>query len=407
MRSFKKALLAAAATSLVSTSALSAGFSTEGVNPGGALFNNKSFVIQGAIGLAIPQRDYENGVGTSQSGAAAAGQSSSDASPSFVLLNGDIKARVNDNIDCLLRGHQPWRLNNEVSDTFVGRYEQSKFEINSIGIDAVCSYKFAVSEDAQVRVFGGVRSVQFEADRTNFVTGAGLIGGGFPIPGALATSDFTNTYSFENDGVDFGYRVGLAFEIPKFLLRAQIVYDSGIQMDLEGTQTITGPADVLATPAFTKLRLPQSVSARVQSGVNETTLVWAGAKWQNWGDVSGLNIDIPINPALDRVLTTGWNDAWTLEIGAAKKLTDDLALQGSITWNQGIGGGYTDTWSFATGVQYDIDDNWRVSRAASATLLTDSTETSNGVGGGASSSAYQQGNDWAFAVGTRIQYAID
>ena len=401
-------LALSAATVFGATTAFAGGFSTEGVNPGGALFNYKSFVVQGAIGYAMPDRRYTNGAGFSQSGVAT-GSSSTKATNNYSLLSFDIKGKVNDNIDCALRGHQPWRLENEVSPNFVGRYEQSSFIIDSKGLDLTCSYSMDVSDNARFRVLAGARAHSLDATRTNAVTGLGLVGAGIlPVAAAAAVGgvDFTNTYKFSNDDLDYGFRVGASYEIPEYLLRAQVIYDSEIKMNLTGTQTMAAPGiPVFALPATTSLTLPQSISARVQSGINETTLVFGGVKWQNWGAIKQLNIAVA-NPALNRTLTTGWRDGWTIEAGFGKKLTDDFSAQASLTWNQGIGGGYTDTWTLALGGAYDLDDNWRLTVGGSATLLTSSTETSTGVGGGASAVTYNQGNDWALGIGAQLQYSI-
>jgi len=393
-------LLLATAT----TGAHAAGFSTEGVNPGGALFNDKRFVIQGSAAYVTPQRKYSDGFGTDQLNGIAAGVTGTDAADSFLLLDADLKLGLNENFDCLGRVHQPWRLTNNTSNGFVGRYEQSSFEINSVGADLVCSYKMMINDTMRVRMLGGLRSTSLEATRKNAVIGAALPG----TPAFLAGADFTNTYDFESESQEFGYRVGASFEIPSILLRAQLIYDSAISMDMVGTQVISNDLAgvVRDIPVTTSFDLPQAVSFRVQSGVNSTTLVWVGAKWQEWSTIPGLTIR-NADGSINNELVTGWNDAWTIEIGAARKLTDDLNAQVSLTWNQGIGGGYTDTWSFGTGLAYDLDDNWRVSVGGSATLLTSSTEFSTGGGAGASSAGYEQGDDWAFAAGIKLQYALD
>jgi len=418
------------ATALLSTSALATGFNTEGVNQAAALFNYKSFVVQGSAAFIDPQLRYRNGVGTDQSGGAAGAihgsgtAANSDAAVSFRLYSGDIKVGFNDNLDCAVRGHQPWNLRNEVSSEFVGRYEQSKFFIDSVGIDGTCSIKFPVTETGLLRIIGGVRAVDLSAERDNFVIGAVLNGSLIPAAGASgiviapvgAADDVISNYDLGTDGYEYGYRAGVSFEIPQFLMRIQVIYDSPVSVSLSGQQNFINTADgttIFSAPVTTEFDLPQSVSARFQTGINETTLVWAGVKWQDWSTIQSLDVtaNVPgaavLNGFLMRSFATGWVDGWTGEIGAAKKLTDDLGVSLSLTYNTGIGDGYNDTWSGALGFAYDMDENWRISIGGSATYLTSSTEVSLGDGGGASSSTYNQGPDWAFAAGIRLQYAID
>ncbi len=419
MKTNKKLILTLAATAISATAAQAGGFSTDGVNPGGALFNDKSLVIQGALGYAMPQRRYTGAMGTNQTGADPGGSTSSDATPNYFLLSGDLKVGINENIDCAVRGHQPYFLDNEVSSGFEGEYVQSSFQIDSVGIDGTCSYKFDVGKGYRMRVIAGVTSTDFEASRSNqanpfYLAAVNAVIPQVMFPGSFA-GDYTNTYAFEADR-GYGYRLGASFEIPQYALRAQVIYDSAIDLELEGTQRVyNATEDLLNTPAYLDLELPQSVSARIQSGINETTLLYGGVRWMDWSEVQTLNILVPVNPfgALNKVLSTGYSDGWTVEAGVQKKLTEDLSGSFGVKWDKGIGGGYTDTWSMNGGLAYDLDENWRVSFGGSISLLTSSTETSgvpyevgDSPGGGGSGSFYRQGDDWAYAIGTRIQYSM-
>ncbi|MEM1038367.1 MAG: outer membrane protein transport protein [Pseudomonadota bacterium] len=404
MRILGTSLAAGLLLTTAATGAFASGFNTEGVNPGGALFNDKRFVIQGGFGYVNPMRKYSNTTGTDQLGGAATGSTSTDAADSFILYNADLKVGFTDNVDCAGRVHQPWRLTNNTAADWAGRFEQSSFNIDSRGLDLTCSYKMMINDTMRVRMLGGLRSTTLEATRKNAVVGTALVPRGLPV--SLAGNEFVNTYDFRSEDRELGYRIGASFEIPSILLRAQVIYDSAIEMNMVGTQDISGIVPVSNTPVTTSFDLPQSISMRVQSGVSQTTLVWVGAKWQEWSTIPGLTI-LNGDGSLNNELETGWNDAWTVEVGAARRITKDLNAQASITWNQGIGGGYTDTWTFGAGVAYDLDDNWRVSVGGAATLLTASSEDGDGGGGGASSNAYNQGDDWALSVGMRLQYALD
>ncbi|MEP1207866.1 MAG: outer membrane protein transport protein [Rhizobiaceae bacterium] len=421
MKTFRNSVLALAATTMAATAVHAGGFSTEGVNPGGVLFNDKSFVIQGAVGYAMPQRRYTNATGTQQDiiggPVPATGSSSSDATPNYFLLSGDLKFGLTEEIDCAIRGHQPYKLDNEVDPGFNGEYVQDSFKIDAFGVDATCSYKFDIGNGRRLRMIGGVRSTDLEASRTNQASAAylGFVGGIFPeITSPAPGPDYTNDYSFEADR-GYGYRVGASFEIPQYALRAQVIYDSKISLDLKGTQRIyLGGVELMNQAATLDVDMPQSISARFQTGINPTTLVFGGVRWMDWSDISMLNIIVagPSNPALNKTLVTGWSDGWTIEGGVQKKLTDDFSGSFGLKWDKGIGGGYTDTWSANAGVAYDIDDNWRVSLGGSISLLTSSTETSgfpapgDSPGGGLSGSSYKQGNDWAYSIGTRLQYSM-
>jgi long-chain fatty acid transport protein len=264
-----------------------------------------------------------------------------------------------------------------------------------LGLNASCSYKFDLGNGYRVRAIAGLISTDVSVKRTNETVLA-------PPPGLIIA---TNTYDAESDR-GYGYRVGAAFEIPKYALRAQVIYDSKIDLDFTGTQTLPGhPFSGSAITA--SLELPQSVAARIQSGINDTTLVYAGVRWTEWSVIDQLDI-IGGTSGVGGVNTLpfGYDNGWTVDVGVQKKLSKDLGGSLGVTWNSGIGNGFTDTWGFSAGLSYDLDDNWRISLGGSATLLTSSTE-SNGPASTGATSNYTQGDDWAYAAGLRLQYAID
>lgn len=422
MKRVSRILYSGVALSLLSVSpALATGFSTEGVDPAAALFSYKSFELRAALAHVWAGRDYENGSGTVQGPPllglprAISGSSDTDAADDYNLASGDLKIGIGDNLDCAGRWHEPYKLTNEVSDDFVGRYELSKFHISSEGIDGTCSVKFPVTETGLLRLIAGIRSVELDAERNNFVPAEALLAAGTIPSLAVLAGEPTTSYQLSSDERDYGHRLGAAFEIPAMALRAQIIYDSEIDVSMSGTQTLTVPLIPLAggtttttAPVSTSFTLPQAISARFQTGINPTTLVWMGARWQEWSVIQGLTVEGGI--AGDRTFDTNWNDGWTLEAGVGKKLTENLSVRGSVTWNEGIGDGYTDTWTFAGGAAIRLDEYVTLNLGGSATLLTDSTEeddTSYGGGALMSEASYEQGEDWAFAIGAQIVIAVD
>lgn len=389
MKFFRNSVLTFAATSLLASAAHASGWGTEGINPGGALFNDKTFVIQGAFTYALPERNYTNATATNPP--ATLTSANTNAANTFFLMSGDIKFAVNEEVDCALRAHKPFQNDTEADANWLGATYTLATDISSLAFDGTCSYKFAVGDGYRLRLIGGVTSTDLSVTRSNVLDALTAGGAGAPL-GAV------NTYSLEGDRV-YGYRLGAAFEIPQYALRAQIIYDSERDINLSGTQSITGLGVV--APARVSLTLPKSVSARVQSGINATTLVYGGVRWTEWSVIQALSVTggTPVS------VTTGYKNGWDVEVGVQKKLTSDLSGSAAVSWTKGIGGGYTDSWGISAGVAYDLDDNWRVSLGASARYLT----SSSGEGGtlGFSTVSYNQANDWAYAVGVRLQYSMD
>ncbi|MEP0942184.1 MAG: outer membrane protein transport protein [Rhizobiaceae bacterium] len=390
MKVFGSSILTIAATSLLATAAQASGFGTEGINPGGALFNDKTLVMQGAFSYALPERNYINAANTGF-GHATLTSANTNAANSFFLMSGDIKFAVNDELDCAFRAHKPFQNDTTADSNWIGATYGLSTVISSLAFDGTCSYKFDVGDGYRMRLIGGVTSTDLEITRSSVID----LGTAMVTPGA--NSGDINTYAIEGQRV-LGYRLGAAFEIPEYALRAQIIYDSERSISLSGSQTINGK---VVAPANVSLTLPKSIAARVQTGINNTTLVYGGFRWTEWSVIQSLSVTggTPVS------VPTGYNDGWDVEVGFQKKLTKDLSGSASVSWAKGIGGGYNDTWGLSAGIAYDLDDNWRVSLGASAKYLTASTGEGGSLGGAVVT--YDQADDWAYAVGVRLQYAID
>ena len=100
------------------------------------------------------------------------------------------------------------------------------------------------------------------------------------------------------------------------------------------------------------ITLPKSISTRIQTGINETTLIYGGARWTEWSSIGSLSVTggTPVT------VPTGYSNAWDVELGVQKKLTKDLSGSASVSWSQGIGGGYNDSWGLSLGVAYDLEE---------------------------------------------------
>ena len=104
-----------------------------------------------------------------------------------------------------------------------------------------------VSENFHTDEFGAACAVRFEVGRGVI----SVIGGGFveqldyervtdlnfPTGGLLPPGTNAN---LSLDGQEYGWRGGLAYEIPEYKLRAQILYRSGTDYGATGTLTVPG-----------------------------------------------------------------------------------------------------------------------------------------------------------------------
>ncbi len=171
----------------------------------------------------------------------------------------------------------------------------------------------------RVSVYGGPRFVHAEGGIT--LSGQAYNAGPIPLSG----------YNVEFAGsTAAGYVVGAAYEIPDIALRAALTYHSPVDIRFNTSQQFppaAGGATLNGT--FTDSELPQSVELNVQSGINQSTLIFGSVRWSEW---SAFTLD-PVGPVPN---LAELDDVITYEIGVGKRFTEKFS--GSVTVSYEDGG---------------------------------------------------------------------
>ena len=224
----------------------------------------------------------------------------------------------------------------------------------SVPTSTYAAPKFAtgkLTEDFHTDEFGAACAVRFDVGGNGVIS---VIGGGFVeeldyrscdrfvgSDGRLAASGDQCTRSISK-GQEYGWRAGLAYEIPEYKLRAQIMYRSGTQYGATGTLTVPGVAGSACRLRFGQRcprpasgELPQSVELSARSGVAEGWLVFGSVKWTDW---SVLQTSRPSSTPLShrRATQYQWQDGWTVTGGVVHAFNDAFAGQVSLTWDRGV-----------------------------------------------------------------------
>lgn len=173
---------------------------------------------------------------------------------------------------------------------------------------------------------------------------------GFSLIGGLRAQQVEGTvslpgsgYSLEtNNDREFGYSLGIAYEIPDIALRVSLTYNSAIDHTFEATESspLTGGLPVDGSFDTT---IPQSVTLDFQTGIAADTLLFGSVRWVDWSEFE-------INPDVYSDLIRFINPAG---------LTYPLASYQSdtITYKLGVGRRFTENWSGALSVIYEPESN--------------------------------------------------
>jgi long-chain fatty acid transport protein len=410
-------LMKTTALGLIAACAFVGGAQAGGLERGGynidLLFDPGQYTFESGVTYVAPQRKLENAVDEDASdGTMTTAQGYSDSTTeteNFVPRIG-FKAGLVEGVDCLADYSQPWGVHTKPGADWVGAQHNIETKVNSDNYALTCSYKFDVGA-GQLRVIGGAfyQEVSGFKERqvvtTETLTALGQTGSG------------VGRLDLEGDG--YGWRFGVAYEIPEYALRASLVYNSEVKLD-----NVTGSLDLssiaiqapfLTNPLFGSVTdvygstaMPDTVEFKLQSGIAPDWLAFGSVKWTDWSQLQRIPFYVSGTTTEATALELAYRDGWTISGGVGHKLNDQWSVAGSVTWDRGTAQGFgsqTDTWTFGTGVSYTPTENVEFRLAGALSLLTSGSSgevTVDGVTYGEDVS-YDFGTDIAAAVSTSLK----
>lgn len=251
-----------------------------------------------------------------------------DETEAFTLPRASLAVNVAGMARCMASYREPWggHANYGTAWTYAAAAVEQHFSSRDYGL--TCAAGFAAGK-GRVSFLGGV-SLQEARYRLTQAFG--------PVMAATDVSDRS-----------LAWRLGLAYEIPDYALRASLVYNSAVSYDMTGTFAAFGPA----LPVFGHITMPQSVELKAQSGVAPGWLAFAAVKWTDWSVVQSMPlcpVGVPActQPFAVSGLSLGFRDTWSVTLGAARQFSEMFSLAGNLSWNQGASAGFTsqtDVWS--------------------------------------------------------------
>ncbi len=413
-------------TSLIAFSALASPSFAGGLERGGynidQLFDTSPFSFQSGITYVTPQRKLKNVRDTDTSVSPGGGNlnnrpNTADDTSNYAIPYFGFKGGFGDVVDCLVDYSEPFGGHTNPGLNWAGANNNIETEIKTRNYGGTCSYRFDVGP-GQLRIIGGAFYQEVEGFKERLVS---------TVPLLVGTGDGVGRLDLEDNG--WGWRAGLAYEIPEYAMRASLVYNSRVKYDnLTGTVDLTQVTAPFAplnaspygkvTPVFGSAEAPDSLELKLQSGIAPDWLAFGSVKWTNWSVLQS----VPFCPTSTKGLvacTSGgrteltsldllYRDGWTITGGVGHKFNDQWAGAVSLTWDRGTSQGYgaqTDSWTLGVGAAFTPTEHieWRVAGAVG--LLTSGSSgvvTQNGVTFGDDVS-YSFGNDLVAALSTSLK----
>lgn len=375
-----KSILAIALLSGLAGTAFAGGFS-RGDADTDLIYEDGAFNMRFGATMVAPKRDF----------ATIGGVAASDDvyTNNYIIPNFGAKLKVSDRFSCVATYTQPFGASSD--------YGAQSQRADIIGDIAAGRTPNAVKHaDFETNEYGATCGVNMEAGSGK----AWLLGGVFVQDFDYTEDKTLGTLNLRDNG-SFGYRIGAAYEITEYALRAELMYRSQIDIEAEGKFTASPALAAIGIPAGTVFpstghgSLPQSVELNVQSGIAPGWLAYGSVKWTDWSVLQTLNYDIVrLGPNTKDFF---WKDGWTVQGGIGHAFTDEISGTVNVTWDRGVGTGadiMTDTWTFGAGTQIKAGPG-ALRLGGAVSYLTSGSQS---IADGANFDGTADG-DWAYAVG--------
>ena len=238
-------------------------------------------------------------------------------------------------------------------------------EVRSQSLTGILGMKFGANKNFQI--YGGPVAQRIQSETK-------LRG--------LAYGPATGYTSNSNPDMDYGYIAGIAYSKPEIALKAALTYRSEIDHNMTifesfplATAAGAQAGKLIPSSRGDKMEIttPESVNFDFQTGINPTTLATAKVRWVPWGDFA---IVPPLYNEVSKIATNDDKglplvsydkDQWQVELGLAKRLSQALAVSGTVGWDSGAGdptsslGPVEGYYSAGLGAKYNVTENWAVS----------------------------------------------
>ncbi len=226
-------------------------------------------------------------------------------------------------------------------------------------IDALAAmgkYKFD-----NISIIGGIKRTSV-ADATADI---------FKLSGATSAASVTGAS-------ETGYVAGVAYERNDIALRVEYILEQDVTFSLSTTGGLLGTAT-----AFTTGSIPDYQTINFQSGIAEDTLVFGSIRKADWS-----NHQIAVAPQTQAAPTSSFSDSTTYSLGIGRRVSDDLSVSASYSFEDSSEATGTSLLSttdgydtIGIGVRYTANSSIVLSGGIAHTTVGDKTVTASGIPG--------------------------
>ena len=267
---------------------------------------------------------------------------------------------------------------NETIAVGVTQYNQAGISLN---------YQGAGSQIPGFNAVGPMVDLEIDALA---VMGKYSVGDNFSVLGGIkrssiadATADIfklvgaTSAASVTGDS-ETGYVAGVAYERKDIALRVEYIVEQDVTFELATTGGLLGAATANTTGS-----IPDYQTVNFQSGIAEDTLIFGSIRKADWS-----NHQIAVAPQTQAAPTSSFSDSTTYSIGLGRRISDELSVSASYSFEDASEATGTSLLSttdgydtIGLGVRYTLSPGTEISGGVALTNVGDKTVTTSEIPG--------------------------
>jgi long-chain fatty acid transport protein len=241
--------------------------------------------------------------------------------------------------------------------SWAGRYYVQEAEFLTIGINPGLGYR--VNDHWSVGV--GVSAINSNLEQKTAIRN-------------LGPNQPDGQLTLEDDDWGFGYNLGVLFELndrTRFGLtyRSEIDFEykdtanlRGLQPPLNGIANIIG---LVGSKVDMEMKLPQAVMFSGYHKLTDRLALLGNLGWQEWSSFGESTVNLSSTSTTDLTLDRNFDDTWHFAVGFQYEIDDPWLLSVGIAYDESPVSAIDRTpdmpldrqWRYATGIQYDLSED--------------------------------------------------
>lgn len=282
----------------------------------------------------------------------------SDMAEDFRALNYGVKTDLVPNLRLAVIYDEPFgaKVKFEGDNNFIAKNRpaedaNTRVHVKSKNVTTLLGYNL----NKNIMVYGGPALQELKAD----VHLRGLT--------YAVNSGYNNSF----DDIAVGWVTGMSYAKPEMGILASLTYRSEIKHKTTIHEDVP-LADIVFAGDYShsnkgEITTPESINLNLQTGLNQTTAIYAKVRYVPWGDFAYYPpiLKASTSAALGKglPLVDYSEDQISVELGMGKRLSPNLALSVSGLWDSGAGdpaptlGPVDGYWGVGLGAKYNLNQN--------------------------------------------------